>query len=41
MQIDFTVNGQPQTVEADPRETLLFVLRERLGLRGSKYGCGE
>ena len=41
MQIECTVNGQPQTVEADPRETLLFVLRERLGLRGSKYGCGE
>jgi xanthine dehydrogenase iron-sulfur cluster and FAD-binding subunit A len=41
MQIEFTVNGQPQTVEADPRETLLFVLREHLGLRGTKYGCGE
>jgi xanthine dehydrogenase small subunit len=41
MQIEFTVNGQPQTVETDPRETLLFVLRECLGLRGTKYGCGE
>ena len=41
MQIEFTVNGQPQSVEADPRETLLFLLRERLGLRGTKVGCGE
>jgi xanthine dehydrogenase small subunit len=41
MQIEFTVNGRLQTVEADPRETLLLVLRERLGLRGTKYGCGE
>ena len=41
MQIEFTVNGQPHTVKADPRETLLFVLRKHLGLRGTKYGCGE
>jgi len=41
MWIKFMVNGRPHTVEADPRETLLFVLRERLGLRGVKYGCGE
>ena len=41
MQIEFTVNGQPRTVNADPCETLLTVLRERLGLRGTKYGCGE
>jgi xanthine dehydrogenase small subunit len=41
MKIEFTVNGNPHSVEADPRETLLFVLRERLGLMGTKYGCGE
>jgi xanthine dehydrogenase small subunit len=41
MQIEFTVNSRAHVVEADPRETLLAVLRERLGLRGSKYGCGE
>jgi carbon-monoxide dehydrogenase small subunit/xanthine dehydrogenase small subunit len=41
MQIEFAVNGQLHTVEVDPRETLLFVLREHLGLRGTKYGCGE
>ncbi len=41
MLIELTVNGQPHTLEADPRETLLSVLRERLGLLGTKYGCGE
>ncbi|MEE8392002.1 MAG: 2Fe-2S iron-sulfur cluster-binding protein, partial [Anaerolineae bacterium] len=41
MLFEFTVNGQSHAIEADPRETLLFVLRERLGLLGTKYGCGE
>ncbi len=41
MKIKLTINGKAYTVEADPRETLLHVLRERLGLRGTKYGCGE
>ncbi len=37
----FTVNGQPRTVTTDPRRLLLEVLREDLGLTGTKYGCGE
>lgn len=41
MRIDFTVNGAAFSLDVDPRETLLHVLRERLGLRGTKYGCGE
>jgi xanthine dehydrogenase small subunit len=41
MKIEFTINGKQQSVEADPRETLLSILREDLDLRGSKYGCGE
>jgi xanthine dehydrogenase small subunit len=41
MEIKLILNGQPRVVEADPHETLLLVLRERLGLRGGKYGCGE
>jgi carbon-monoxide dehydrogenase small subunit len=40
-QINFTVNGRPQTVEAYPMERLLDVLREQLGLTGTKEGCGE
>ena len=37
----FTVNGQPREVEAaDPDMPLLWVLRDRLGLTGTKFGCG-
>jgi aerobic-type carbon monoxide dehydrogenase small subunit (CoxS/CutS family) len=39
--VQFTVNGRPQRVETDARRTLLEVLREDLGLTGTKYGCGE
>ncbi len=33
------VNGEPQTVAAEPHQTLLEVLREELGLTGTKHGC--
>ncbi len=39
--IKLTVNGQQVTVTSDPQRSLLDVLREDLGLRGTKYGCGE
>ncbi len=35
------VNGSEHKVEAEPGEPLLWVLRNRLGLTGTKYGCGE
>lgn len=35
-----TVNGDPVEFVCDPRETLLDVLRDRLGLTGAKEGCG-
>ena len=35
------VNGENRTVTTDPRRPLLDVLREDLGLTGTKYGCGE
>ena len=38
--IDFTVNGKDQRVEVSPETPLLWVLREKLGLTGTKYGCG-
>jgi len=38
--IQLTVNGAPREVEADPRTPLLWVLREHLGLTGTKFGCG-
>ena len=36
----FTVNGKEVNVEADPSTPLLWVLRDHLGLTGTKYGCG-
>ena len=37
---DLTVNGAPVSVDADPAMPLLWVLRDILGLTGTKYGCG-
>lgn len=39
--ITFTVNGQQRAVTTDPERPLLDVLREDLGLTGTKCGCGE
>ncbi|HEY3169909.1 MAG TPA: 2Fe-2S iron-sulfur cluster-binding protein, partial [Thermoanaerobaculia bacterium] len=36
-----TVNGRERRVDASPDEALLSVLRNRLDLTGTKYGCGE
>ena len=35
-----SVNGENRNVEAVPTTPLLWVLRENLGLTGTKYGCG-
>jgi isoquinoline 1-oxidoreductase alpha subunit len=40
MAVDFTVNGKPVSVEAPDGTRLLWVLRERLHLTGTKFGCG-
>ena len=37
---EFTVNGRPVRVAADIGTPLLSVLRDELGLRGTKFGCG-
>jgi len=37
----FSLNGMERTVDADPRRTLLSVIRDDLHLTGAKYGCGE
>jgi isoquinoline 1-oxidoreductase subunit alpha len=34
------VNGETHDVDADPNTPLLWVLREQIGLAGTKYGCG-
>lgn len=36
-----TVNGKAHDVDADPEMPLLWVLRDLIGLTGTKYGCGE
>lgn len=38
--IALTVNGQKYEVDAPPDTPLLWVLRDNLGLTGTKYGCG-
>ena len=39
--VSFIVNGNPVSVETYPVKRLLDVLREDLGLHGTKEGCGE
>ncbi len=41
MEISFSVNGEPRTLQAYAIERLLDVLREQLHLTGTKEGCGE
>ena len=38
--IRLSVNGKTHEVDADPGTPLLWVLREQIGLTGTKYGCG-
>ncbi len=38
--ITLTVNGRKVTAEADPATPILWVLRDTLGLTGTKFGCG-
>lgn len=39
--MEIEVNGKKYPVRYDPDTPLLYVLRDELGLTGSKYGCGE
>jgi aerobic-type carbon monoxide dehydrogenase small subunit (CoxS/CutS family) len=39
--IILNINGSERKVDSAPGESLLSVLRNRLGLTGTKYGCGE
>jgi isoquinoline 1-oxidoreductase subunit alpha len=38
--VSFTVNDKRVSVEADAKTPLLWVIRDHLGLTGTKYGCG-
>ena len=39
--ISLSVNGEPREVAADPDTPLLYVLRNDLGLSGTRFGCGS
>ena len=41
IQIEFTCNSEPTRVTIEPHWTLLHLLREELGLTGTKEGCGS
>ncbi len=41
MHVSTTINGEPEEFLCEPDETMLDVLRNRLGLTGSKEGCGS
>jgi len=41
MRIEFEINGRKANVECDPQKSLLSVIREDLGLTGTKYCCGS
>ena len=38
--IRFTLNGKKTEITTEPNQTLLWVLRNQMGLTGTKYGCG-
>lgn len=38
--MELTINGKRIEVQSDPGEALLWVLRDELGLTGTKFGCG-
>ncbi len=39
--IEVTVNGQKRSVQVEPSQVLLSLIRNTLNLTGAKYGCGE
>lgn len=41
MEFNFKINGNPVTVDVAPEMPLLWVVRDELGLKGTKYGCGR
>lgn len=41
MKINFTINGKPTTVEDDGKSPLLWIIRDTLDLKGTKFGCGK
>src|SRR5262244_219534 len=40
LMISFTVNGTAHTLDIEPETPLLWVIRDEIGLTGTKFGCG-
>ena len=40
MSTSLKINGKPMTVQAEPDTPLLWVIRDEVGLTGTKFGCG-
>ena len=38
--VKFTLNGKTRTVDVPPAMPLLWVLRDTLGMTGTRFGCG-
>ena len=41
MKVAFNINGTPQSVEVEGNTPLLWVIRDVLNLKGTKFGCGK
>ena len=41
MKVAFNINGKSQSVEVDGNTPLLWVIRDMLDLKGTKFGCGK
>ena len=41
MKVDFRLNGEARSVEVEPDMPMLWVIRDVLGLTGTKFGCGQ
>jgi hypothetical protein len=41
MSVNFNLNGKSVTAQAEPDTPLLWVIRDELGLTGTKFGCGQ
>jgi nicotinate dehydrogenase subunit A len=39
--VDLVVNGRPEQLDLDPETPLIYVLRNDLGLMGTRFGCGS
>lgn len=39
--ISLTINGELHTLDVDPATPLLWVIRDHVGLTGTKFGCGN